>query len=81
MNQQKMGRVISPDEETLQAWENMRIEILHELQEGGISEIPDSYLDDIGYVVVELASWRAQQKQSLMKALTKPNNEITKNMN
>jgi predicted Zn-dependent protease with MMP-like domain len=51
-----------PDEETLQAWENMRIEILHELQEGAIADVPDAYLDEIGNLVVIIESWRAEAR-------------------
>ena len=57
---------ISPDEQTLQAWEDMRIEILHELQDGGSADIPDSLVDIIGRLVVVLESWRAETR-SLMR--------------
>ncbi len=54
---------IPPEEQTLQAWEDMRIEILHELQDGGSADIPDVLVDDIGRLVVMLESWRAEKKQ------------------
>ena len=69
MNNRYPQGVIFPDEETLQAWENMRIEILHELQEGASADVPDSYIDDLGTLVVVLASWRAQRSPITMPAL------------
>ena len=62
-----MGRlqqieIMIPDERTLQAWEDMRIEILHELQDGGCAEVPDSLVDIIGNLVVILESWRAETR-------------------
>lgn len=49
-----------PDEQTFQAWEDMRIEVLHELQEGASTDVPDSLVDDMGSLVVTLESWRAK---------------------
>jgi hypothetical protein len=40
-----------PDYDTLQAWENMRIEILHELQDGGSTDVPDADVDQLGTLV------------------------------
>jgi len=62
-----MGRlqhieITYPDERTLQAWEDMRIEILHEIQEGGSADVPDSLVDIIGNLVVMLESWRAETR-------------------
>ncbi len=61
MNLQWMQGKNSLDEETYQAWENMRIEVLHELQEGASADVPDSFLDDLGSLVVVLTSWRARR--------------------
>jgi hypothetical protein len=63
---------IFPDEETLQAWENMRIEILHELQEGASADVPDTCLDDIGSLLVVLESWRAQRRTLTPNGLNHP---------
>jgi len=62
-----MGRLqhmetMSPDERTLQAWEDMRIEIWHELQDGASADVPDALVDIIGRVVVILESWRAEMR-------------------
>ena len=62
-----MGRsqhveTISPSEQTLQDWEDMRIEILHELQDGGSADVPDILVDDIGHLVVLIESWRAETR-------------------
>ncbi len=81
MNSRSPQDVIFPDEETLQAWKNMRIEILHELQEGAIKDVPDSYIDDLGTLVVVLASWRAQKKLCLPEAFNLPNNKWAKSVN
>jgi hypothetical protein len=51
-----------PDERTFQAWEDMRIEVLHELQEGASTDVPDSLVDDIGTLVVTLESWRTETR-------------------
>lgn len=49
-----------PDEETLQTWENMRAEVLHELQEGG--EVSDTLVDSIADLVVLLTSWNSRRR-------------------
>jgi hypothetical protein len=51
-----------PDEETLQAWENMRLEVLHELQDGASADVPDAYLDVLGTLVPVLANTRTQKR-------------------
>ena len=51
-----------PDEETLQAWENMRLEVLHELQDGASADVPDAYLDVRGTLVPVLANTRTQKR-------------------
>jgi hypothetical protein len=54
-----------PDEETLQAWENMRLEVLHELQDGASADVPDAYLDVLGTLVPVLANTRTQKRLRL----------------
>jgi hypothetical protein len=51
-----------PNEDTLQAWEDMRVEVLHELQDGASADIPDSYLDELGTLVSVMAATRATKK-------------------
>jgi hypothetical protein len=41
---------VSPDEATLRAWEDMRIEILHEIQDGG------TVLDELVDIASDLAT-------------------------
>jgi len=72
MNRHQTMETIFPDEETLQAWENMRIEILHELQEGASADVPDTCLDDIGSLLVVLESWRAQRRTLTPNVLNHP---------
>lgn len=81
MNRRLPQEDIYPDEETLQAWENMRIEILHELQEGASADVPDSYLDDIGNLIVRLTSWKAQKKLRLLEAMNHPKLNLTNRVN
>jgi hypothetical protein len=69
MNRYRPAETIYTDDGTLQAWENMRIEILHELQEGASADVPDALLDDFGNLIVVLASWRAQRSPITMPAL------------
>ncbi len=62
-----MGRLLqinnqSPDEKTLEAWENMRNEIWHDLQEGASADVPDELVDEIGNLLVMLDFWRAEIK-------------------
>jgi hypothetical protein len=65
-----------PDEATLEAWESMRIEVLHELQEGAIADVPDSDLDQIGELVVVLRSLRTRKKLRLPEMYTRPKNAL-----
>jgi hypothetical protein len=65
MNRRQPKKATIPDEETEQAWENMRIELLHELQNGASADVPDTDLDNMGALMIELASWRARKKQRL----------------
>lgn len=55
MRRFQLTKTTFPDEPTLRAWEEMRAEVLHELQEGG--EVPDALLDTI---VDTIASIRSQ---------------------
>lgn len=52
----------SADEQMLRIWEEMRIELLHELQEGADADIPDSLIDEMGNLVVILQSMKAETK-------------------
>jgi hypothetical protein len=45
---------VSPDEATLRAWEEMRIEILHEIQDGGV---PDERVDAAGDLAAVVNPW------------------------
>jgi hypothetical protein len=52
-----------------QAWEDMDLEILHELQEGAIEDVPDAQVDSIGNLVVLLKSWRDKNRPPKVKTL------------
>lgn len=52
MNRLHEAKRASLDEATLRAWEEMRIEILHEMQEGG--GVPDEVVDAAGDLAVML---------------------------
>lgn len=56
-----------PDEETLKAWENMRLEILHEMQDGASGDIPDIDLDNLGTLLATLKSLRNRKKLRLLQ--------------
>ncbi len=51
-----------PDDISLQVWEDMRAEVLHELEDGG--DVPDSLMDIMGNLATMLDSWRAALKSS-----------------
>ena len=53
-----------PDESTLQPWEDMRSEVLHEMQEG--AEIPDALNDSIAELAVRLRTWRSVNRPPLL---------------
>lgn len=53
---------VSLDEQTLQAWKDMRVEILHELQDGACADIPDDLMDQIGELVVMLNALKAEPR-------------------
>ncbi len=57
MGRPQQGEMTSPDETTLHVWEDMRNEVLHELQDGG--DVPDSLIDIMGNLATALDSWRA----------------------
>jgi hypothetical protein len=52
----------SPDEQMLQDWEDMRAEVLHELEDGG--DVPDALMDIMGNLAPLLDSWRAALRSS-----------------
>jgi hypothetical protein len=57
MGRPRRKETTSPDELTLQVWEDMRAEVLHELEDGG--DVPDSLMDIMGNLAATLDSWRA----------------------
>lgn len=54
-----------PDEQTFEAWEDMRNEVWHELQDGASADVPESLMDIIGNLIVTLNSWRALYKPAI----------------
>jgi hypothetical protein len=46
---------LSPDEETLQAWEDMRAELLHEIQDG--EAMQDEQVEAVSLVVATVHRW------------------------
>jgi hypothetical protein len=70
-----------PDQDTLRTWENMRKEILHDLQEGASAEVSDSEIDEVGILVVELESIRAQAKLRMPEELKRSIIVLAKNTN
>ncbi len=51
---------VYPDDQTLEAWADMRTEIWHELQEGASADVSEDLIDFIGTLVVMLDAWRAE---------------------
>lgn len=51
MNRPPRTETTFPDEPTQRAWEEMRAEALHEIQDGG--EVPDVLLDAIGEMLTQ----------------------------
>lgn len=49
-----------PDESTLRVWEDMRAEVLHEIQEG--AEISDALMDSIAELAAKLRTWRSENR-------------------
>jgi hypothetical protein len=68
MDHSEKGERVFPDESTLRTWEDMRCEVLHELQEG--AEIPDAVLDSIAELAAELRSYRSVKRPSLLNTPT-----------
>jgi len=52
-----------PDESTLRVWEDMRNEVLHELQEG--AEVSDTLIDSIAELAAKLRKWRSVGRTSV----------------
>jgi hypothetical protein len=69
-----------PDDDTLQAWENMRIEILHELQDGGSTDVPDADVDQLGTLVPVIESSKAR-KRLRIRVVKRPNAKLMKRNN
>ncbi len=65
MGRPQHGETTFPDELTLQVWEDMRNEVLHELQDGG--DVPDSLIDSMGNLATALDSWRAAMKSLALR--------------
>ena len=57
-------KTIRPNEQTFEAWEDMRNEVWHELQDGASADVPESLIDIIGNLVVALDYWRADLKST-----------------
>ena len=55
MNRLLQVVVSVPDERTLQAWEDMRSETLHDLQDGAI--VAAELIESLGSLMVALESW------------------------
>ncbi len=60
MGRPQPGDAATVDVQTLRLWEEMRIEILHELQDGASADIPETLIDEIGELVVMLNAQRAE---------------------
>jgi hypothetical protein len=52
-----------PDESTLRVWEDMRSEVLHELQEG--AEISDALIDSVAELAAKLRNWHSVSRTRL----------------
>ena len=59
MNRLQQVVVTVPDKQVLQAWEDMRTETLHELQDGAI--VADESVETLGALMVVLESWPPEQ--------------------
>jgi hypothetical protein len=57
-----------PDESTLRVWEDMRSEVLHELQEG--AEVSDTLIDSIAELAARLGRWRSAGRLQLTNTAT-----------
>jgi len=56
---------VSPDEATLRAWEDMRIEVLHEIEDGG--NVSEERVNAAGDLAALVSPW-ARVKPSAMDA-------------
>jgi hypothetical protein len=81
MNKRLPNEPTFPDQDTLRTWENMRKEILHDLQEGASADVPDSEIDEVGILVVELESIQAQRKLHMPEELKRSIIALAKNTN
>ena len=63
MGRPQLFETALPDEPTLRAWEEMRDQVLHELQEGG--EVADTTVDAIADLVVRF-DFRGSKKRHPM---------------
>lgn len=59
MNRPPRMQATLPDKPTQQAWEDMRAEVLHEIQDGG--EVPDVLLDAIGEMLTRFPYTEAKE--------------------
>ena len=66
-----------PDEDTLQAWEDMRSEILHELQDGASADIPDAVIDQLGTLVAMINTTRSK-KRLRVRIMKRPPSQLAK---
>ena len=64
MDHNQQAEVAFPEDPTLQAWEDMRSEVLHELQDG--AEIPDALIDSIAELAAKLRTWRSMNRPPLL---------------
>jgi hypothetical protein len=55
MGRPQPAEALSRDEPTLRVWEDMRDEVLHELQEG--ADVSDAVVDAMANLVATLKSW------------------------
>jgi hypothetical protein len=53
---------LAPDEKTLWALEEMRSEVLHELQDGAGTDMPDALLDEISELLGVLQASNPEKK-------------------
>jgi len=60
MNRPRRKAIVTPDQPTLQAWEDMRIETLHEMQEG--ASPPDEMVEVTAEVTAASAPLSAKGK-------------------
>ncbi len=58
---------LPPDEQTLQAWEDMRAELLHEIQDGG--SMQDEQVEDVSRAMACFHRWPFTQPFALQTTL------------